>query len=72
MLNYVTMFHIKTEDFFEDIKSDGEKRSFTSNHAFDQPLNTGKKKKALGIMKPKLGGVIMKELIKLQTKCIHT
>lgn len=46
MLNYVTMFHIKTEDFFEDIKSDGEKRSFTSNHAFDQPLNTGKKKKS--------------------------
>ena len=31
-----------------------------------------KRKKALGIMKPKLGGVIMKELIKLQTKCIHT
>ena len=46
MLNYVTMFHIKTEDFFEDIKNDSEKRFFTFNHAFDQPLNTGKKKKS--------------------------
>ena len=46
---------IKTEDFYEDI-------------AVDRPLLTGKNKKAIALMKVKLGGRIMKEFRALRPK----
>ena len=37
--------NIKTEDFYEDIANDVEKRFDTSNYAFNRPLPKGKNKK---------------------------
>ena len=39
--------HIKTEDFYEDIADDVEKRFDTSNYRVNRPLPTGKIKKWL-------------------------
>ena len=36
---------IKTEDFYEDIADDVEKRFDASDYKFDRPLPTGKNKK---------------------------
>ena len=38
------VMHIKTEDFYEDIANDVEKRFDTSNYEVNRPLPTGKKK----------------------------
>ena len=56
---------IKTEDFYEDIASDVEKRLDTSNFKIDRPLPTGKNKKEIGLMKDELGGKIMIEFVAL-------
>ena len=48
------IIHIKTEDFYEDIANDVEKRFDTSNYEIDGPLPTGKKKKMIGLMKDEL------------------
>ena len=37
--------HIKTEDFYEDLAHNVEKRFDTSNYEVDRPLPTGKNKK---------------------------
>ena len=39
------IIYIKTEDFYEDIATDVEKRFDTSNYVVDRPLPTGKNKK---------------------------
>ena len=39
---------IKTEDFYEDISNDVEKRFDTSNYEVDRPLPMGKNKKVIG------------------------
>ena len=62
---------IKTEDFYEDIADDVEKRFDTSNYEVDRPLPKGKNKKVIGLMKDKLGGRIMKEFIALGAKLIR-
>ena len=59
---------IKTEDFFEDIADDVEKRSDTSNYKVDRPLPTGKNKKEIGLMKDELRGKIMTEFIASRPK----
>ena len=41
------IMHIKTEDFYEDIANDIEKRFDTSNYEVNRPLPTGKNKKRL-------------------------
>ena len=41
------IMHIKTEDFYEDIANDIEKRFDTSNYEVNRPLPTGKNKKIL-------------------------
>ena len=56
---------IKTEDFYEDIADDVQKRFDTSNYRVDRPLPTGKDKKAIGLMKDELGGRIITEFIAL-------
>ena len=53
MQNYATctdtfIVHIKTEDIYEDIANDVEKRFDTSNYEIDTPLPTGKNKKGIG------------------------
>ena len=43
--------NIKTEDFYEDIPIDVEKRFDTSNYEANRPLPKGKNKKVIGLMK---------------------
>ena len=62
------IMHIKTEDFYEDIANDVEKRFDTSNDEVDRPLPTGRNKKVIGLMKDELGGKIMAEFVALRPK----
>ena len=62
---------IKTEDFYEDIANDFEKRFDTSNYEVNRPLPKGKNKKLIGLIKDELGGKIM-TLQHLHQKLIHT
>ena len=55
------IINIKTEDFYEDIANDVEKRLDTSNYEINRSLPTGKNKKVIGLMKDELGGKIMTE-----------
>ena len=63
------IMHNKTEDFYEDIANDVEKKYDTSNYTVERLLSMGKIKKVVGMMKDELGGKIMKELIGLRPKC---
>ena len=60
--------HIKTEDFYNDIADDVEKRFDTSNYEINRALPTGKNKKVIGLMKDELGGRIMTEFVALRPK----
>ena len=62
------IMHIKTEDFYEDIANDVEKRFDTSNYEVNKPLPKGKNKNVLGLMKDELGGKIMTEFVALRPK----
>ena len=62
------VMNIKTEDFYEDIANDVEKRFDTSNYEVDRPLPTGKNKKVIGLMKEELGGKIITEFLTLRPK----
>ena len=53
------IFHTKTEDFYEDIANDVEKRYYTSNYKVNRPLPKEKHEKEIGLMKDELGGKIM-------------
>ena len=61
MDTYSFIINIKTEDVYEDITNDVEKRFDTSNYEVSRPLPTGKNKKVIALMKNKLGGKIMTE-----------
>ena len=62
------IINIKTEDFYEDIADDVEKRFDTSNYEIDGPLPTGKNKKVIELTKDELGGKIMNEFVALRPK----
>ena len=64
------IINIKTEDFFEDISNDVEKRFDTSNHDKNdkRPIPIGKNKKEPGLFKGELGGKIMTEVVALRPK----
>ena len=62
------IMHIITEDFYEDIANDVEKRFDTSNYEVNRLLPTGKNKKVIGLMKDELGGKIMTEFVALRPK----
>ena len=62
------IINIETEDFYEDIGDDIEKRFDTSNYEVNRPLPTGKNKKLIGLMKNELGGKIMIEFAALEPK----
>ena len=62
------IMHIKTEDFYDDIADDVEKRFDTSNYQANRPLPTGKNKKVIELLKDELGGKIMTEFLALRPK----
>ena len=53
------IIHSKTEDVYEDIANDVEKRYDTSNYAIERPLTTGKNRKVIGLVKNELRAKIM-------------
>ena len=66
------IINIKTENLYEDIANDVEKRFDTSNYEVNRPLPKGKNKKVIGLMKVELGGKIMIEFTALRAKLILT
>ena len=60
--------HIKTEDVYEHIAKDVEKRFDTSNYEIDRLLPKSKKKKWIELMKEELGGKIMTKFVGLRPK----
>ena len=50
--------YIKTDDIYKDIVKDVKTRFDTSNYEIDRPLQRGKIKKVIGLMKDELGGKI--------------
>ena len=62
------IINIKTEDFYEDIDNDVEKRFDTSNYIGDRPLPKGKNKKVIGLMKGELGKKIVTEFVASKPK----
>ena len=49
------IMHIKTENFYNNIADDVEKKYDTSNYTVERPLPMGKNKKVIGMMKDELG-----------------
>ena len=62
------IIHIRTEDVYEYIADDVEKKFSTSNYEISRPLPTGKNKKVIGLMKDELIGKIMKKFVGLRSK----
>ena len=64
------VYDIETEDFYEDIAGEVERRFDTSGYRDDgsRPLPVGRNKKVIGLMKDELGGEIMEEFIVLRPK----
>ena len=62
------IINIKTDNFYEDIANDVEKRFDSSNYEVDRPLSTGKNKEVIGLMKNELGGKIITEFVTLRPK----
>ena len=62
------IINIKTDDFYENISNDVEKRFDISNYEGNRPLPKGKNKKVIGLMKDQLGGKIMTEFAALRPK----
>ena len=62
------VYHIRTEDFYEDIANDVEARFDTSGYSKTdfRPLPISLNKKAIGLMKDELGGNIMTEFMALR------
>ena len=53
------IIYIKTEDVYENIANNLEKRFDTSYYAANRPLSTGQNKKVIELIKDELGGKIM-------------
>ena len=64
----IFIVHAKTDDIYEDIAEDVEKKFDTSNFEINKPLPKGKNKKVIGLMKDELGGQIMKEFVGVRAK----
>ena len=64
------VYHIKTEDFYEDIAKDVNARFDKSGYSKEdaRPLSIGLNKKVIGLMKDELGGKIMIEFVALRPK----
>ena len=57
------IMHIKTEDFYEDIAKDVEKKDDKLNYTVERSLPVGMNKKVIGMVKDELGGKIIKNLL---------
>ena len=55
-------------EIYSHIAKDVENRFYTSNYELNKPLPKGKNKKLISLVKYKLGGKIMKELVALKAK----
>ena len=68
------VIYIKTEDFYEDIANDVERWFATSNcdENGERSLPIGKNKKVIGLFKNESGGKIMKKIVRLRVKTLHT
>ena len=64
------VYHIKTEDFYEDISGYVKEKFDTSGYSEKdvRPLPIGLNKKVIGLMKDELGGKIMTEFVALRPK----
>ena len=64
------MYHIKTDDFYEEIAGDIKERFDTSGYSKEdaRPLPIVLNKKVIGLMKDELGGKIMTEFLALRPK----
>ena len=62
------VMHIKTNDFYKDISDDVDNRFDISNYEVNRPLQTGKNKKIIDLMKYELGGKIITEFVTLRPK----
>ena len=62
------VINIKTNDFYEGISNDVDKRVDTLNYECNRPLPTGKNKKVIGLMKDQLEGKIIAEFVTLRPK----
>ena len=64
------VYHIKTEDFYEDIAGDVKEKFDTSGYKKEdaRPLPIGLNKKVIGLMNDELGGKIMTEFVALRPK----
>ena len=64
------VYHIKTEDFYEDIAGDVKERFYTSGYSTKDArlLPIGLNKKVIGLIKDELGGKIMTEFVALRPK----
>ena len=63
------IFHVKTEDFYENTANDVEKRFDTSNYKdVKRPLPIGVNKKELGLIKDELSKKVMVALATLRAK----
>jgi hypothetical protein len=61
-------YHIKTNNFYEDIKKDADKWFDTSNYNKEHPLYNIKNKMVLGKMKDECGGKQILEFVRLRSK----
>ena len=64
------VYHIKTENFYEDIAGDVKETFDKSGYSKEdaRPLPIGLNKKIIGLMKDELGGKIMTEFVALRPK----
>ena len=62
------IFHVETEDIYEDIVEEVEKRFDTSSFELHRILPKGKNRKVIGLIKDKLGEQILKEFVGLRAK----
>ena len=62
------IMHVKTEDFYNNIEYDVEKRFDTLNYEVNRQLPTGKNKKVIGLFKGEQRGKIMSEFAALRPK----
>ena len=60
----IFIVHVKTEDFYEDITNDIEKRFDRSNYEVNRPFPTG----MIGLMKDELGVKIMTKFVEIRLK----
>ena len=60
--------YTKRDDIYKDIVEDVETRFDTSNYELDRPLQKGKNKNIIGLMKDILGGKIMIKFVGLSVK----